>query len=387
VAFGEKFPKLASFYSLAKLASFFPRARLASFCLRAKLASFYPLAFLLLAGCDPTAPTRLVVATTWPIEERAELEKSFRSKSPNLPPIEWVSLAVGESLARTIERRGGVDLIVGGPSWELEKLSASGKLEAINPSDLISWQSIGRRKSRLGSFGNGRDPRNNPDWLAQGRSILQAQGWPKGYETLVRQAISGREREPETSPIQMVEGIALVRGGRHPKQAREWIAVLQEKGVVIPTDPQARFEASADSLLADLLGSALVDASRELRDAQAALTQFNHPARAEGSIGERPPWPPASVTRLRESPNGEALVETLLEQIAPERQVRDWLRESWSQPRTPIDGQLLKQIAGALDGRLAAEPRFRAWLRGEWTAWTRQLYRRVARLAGGYLPS
>ena len=43
--------------------------------------------------------------------------------------------------------------------------------------------------------------------------------------------------------------------------------------------------------------------------------------------------------------------------------------------------------AGAAEGRLAREPRFRAWLRGEWTAWTRQLYRRVARLAGGYVPS
>ena len=50
-------------------------------------------------------------------------------------------------------------------------------------------------------------------------------------------------------------------------------------------------------------------------------------------------------------------------------------------------GPCLAELAGAADGRLAREPRFRAWLRGEWTAWTRQLYRRVARLAGGYVPS
>ncbi len=45
---------------------------------------------------------------------------------------------------------------------------------------------------------------------------------------------------------------------------------------------------------------------------------------------------------------------------------------------------MLRELAQAEGGRLVREPRFRAWLRGEWTAWTQQLYRRVARLAGGY---
>jgi hypothetical protein len=48
---------------------------------------------------------------------------------------------------------------------------------------------------------------------------------------------------------------------------------------------------------------------------------------------------------------------------------------------------LMAEMAAAVDGRLAREPRFRAWLRSEWTAWHRQLYRRVARVAGGYVPS
>jgi hypothetical protein len=44
---------------------------------------------------------------------------------------------------------------------------------------------------------------------------------------------------------------------------------------------------------------------------------------------------------------------------------------------------LLAEIARACDGRIADEPRLRAWLRAEWTAWARQRYRRVARLAAG----
>jgi hypothetical protein len=93
------------------------------------------------------------------------------------------------------------------------------------------------------------------------------------------------------------------------------------------------------------------------------------------------------VEKLRERPNGEALVETLLEQVAPDPIARDWLRESWSRPKRSIDGEWLREIVEAADGRLVNDPRFRAWLRGEWTAWNRQLYRRVARLARGYVPS
>ena len=122
-------------------------------------------------------------------------------------------------------------------------------------------------------------------------------------------------------------------------------------------------------------------------DAGAALARHGHPPAAEGAIGERPPWPPASVTGLSTRPKGPALVDLLAEQIAPEPEARAWLRASWSGPTRAIDGALLAEIAGAAGGRLAREPRFRAWLRAEWTAWSRQLYRRVARVAGGYVPS
>jgi hypothetical protein len=187
--------------------------------------------------------------------------------------------------------------------------------------------------------------------------------------------------------VSVVEAISRPEGGSNPDLSRRFLAILESRGLVEPSPPDPTIEAMADDLLADLLGAALVDAREELRDADAALRRFGHPARAEAALGERPPWPPASVAKLQASPNGGPLLETLLDQVAPDPEARAWLLESWSRPRRAVDGVLLAELAGASEGRLAREPRFRAWLRGEWTAWTRQLYRRVARLAGGYVPS
>ena len=84
--------------------------------------------------------------------------------------------------------------------------------------------------------------------------------------------------------------------------------------------------------------------------------------------------------------DGAALVGVLAEQLAPDPDERRWLLASWGRAPRPIDGGLLDELAGAVGGRLAANARLRAWLRGEWTAWARQRYRRVARQAGAGAP-
>ena len=76
-----------------------------------------------------------------------------------------------------------------------------------------------------------------------------------------------------------------------------------------------------------------------------------------------------------------ALTQTLAREIAPEPAVRAWLVRSWLAPSRLTDDTLLIELAGASDGRLCREPRFRDWLRAEWTAWARQRYRRVLRTA------
>ena len=76
-----------------------------------------------------------------------------------------------------------------------------------------------------------------------------------------------------------------------------------------------------------------------------------------------------------------ALIETLAAEVAPEPPARAWLIRSWLAPPRVVDETLLAELTQAAEGRLCREPRFRAWLRAEWTAWARQRYRRVARWA------
>ncbi len=278
------------------------------------------------------------------------------------------------------------------------------------------------------------DFRHDPIALEWARGELAAGSWGEGYARLVKWADDPRRigrqagsalaafergkvamvpwvgipgRTPalrrgsilvseSAKPAEWVEGVALVRGGRDPALAQEFVRFLAGRGQAdspSPRDAAAKGDRDSDddspvaALLADLLGATLVDAQDELWGAWAKLAAAGHPARAERWLTEPPPWPPASVARLlKQGQEGAALLETLTVEIAPEADVRNWLLRSWLAPPRQLDGRLLAELAGALDGRLAREPRFRAWLRGEWTEWARQRYRRVARLAGGAAP-
>jgi hypothetical protein len=273
------------------------------------------------------------------------------------------------------------------------------------------------------------DFRHDPVALAWARGELAAGTWAEGYARLVRCAGDPRRigRQPGAAaaalergavamvpwvevpyapsprgflpvvqpekPIEWSEGVALVRGGRNPALAQEFVRFLAGRGQAESPSPRdAGGKGDPDSgddladapLLADLLGATLVDAQDELWAAWAKLKGAGDSARAERWLTEPPPWPPASVDKLlKRGEEGAALLETLTAEIVPEADVRNWLLRSWLAPARHLDGRLLAELAGALDGRVAREPRFRAWLRGEWTAWARQRYRRVARLAAG----
>ncbi|WP_342006443.1 hypothetical protein, partial [Citrobacter sedlakii] len=136
----------------------------------------------------------------------------------------------------------------------------------------------------------------------------------------------------------------------------------------------------ADAMLADLLGAALVDAREELIDAVDALDRAGYPQPFDAYLDAAPPWPPTSVDRLRQRPDSGPLLDALAREVAggdAGEAVR--LVDSWARPPRPIDGEWLRAWGGS---RIASEPRFRAWLRGEWTAWARQHYRRIAREVG-----
>jgi hypothetical protein len=175
--------------------------------------------------------------------------------------------------------------------------------------------------------------------------------------------------------------VAVVPSSPREADARRWQAAIGA------TD--FRPEDLSITLLAELLGATLVDAHEELTAALAALRKRDPAAMSslEAWLLEAPPWPPASIQELRRSDPDGALLDALAEQVAPGLEARYWLLQSWEQPGRPLDGAVLGEIARAADGRLARDERFRAWLRADWVAWSRQRYRRVARRAAEIVTS
>jgi hypothetical protein len=219
------------------------------------------------------------------------------------------------------------------------------------------------------------DPRVDPATRAWFAAQLRPPSWGERYAGLIR--LAGRcplpvGRRPGSA------GFARRRG-----EAAEAPPADPEPAPIAP-DP------AASALLADLLGATLVDAQDELLAAWAALGGVDaaSPSPALAWMTQPPPWPPASVERLitRGGDRGLAMAQDLAAQLTPDAELRFWLIQSWLRTPRPIDGSLLGELAHAVDGRLAREPRFRSWLRCEWTAWARQRYRRVARLAAAAVP-
>jgi hypothetical protein len=190
-------------------------------------------------------------------------------------------------------------------------------------------------------------------------------------------------------PCRWVEGAAVVRDAPHAALARIFMRFLAETQTMTtaaqddPADTDDETVAGARGLLADLLGATLVDAHDELCRAWDALERAGFAPKALEWMTEPPPWPPASVTKLQaqRDANAAGLMETLASEIAPAPSVRADLLRCWLTSARPIELSLLSELARAAEGRLCGEPRFRAWLKAEWTAWARQRYRRVARLA------
>jgi hypothetical protein len=184
-----------------------------------------------------------------------------------------------------------------------------------------------------------------------------------------------------------VEGAAIMRRAVHPEPARVFVRFLAEVRAMPPgaLEPSADGEAGPEvlALLGDLLGGTLVDAQDELWEAWRALELAGFPPQPLEWMMEPPPWPPASITKLQRHGDASAigLMEALAREIAPAPAIRADLMRSWLSPPRSIEMGSLFELAGLAQGRLYREPRFRSWLKAEWTAWARQRYRRVTRVA------
>ncbi|WP_165064204.1 hypothetical protein [Paludisphaera rhizosphaerae] len=387
---------------------------------------------VLFAGCadgrlsglaSPEDDDRFRIATSWPRPDRARLAKEFADwlvehrdeVNLNVGAIAWVETSENGPTARDLRSLAPPpDVLLGGPVAGYARLASEGRLESLGdgaprPFWVVSRSTpigLPEASNRLALA----DPREDAEALAWCLGRTDAEGWSRGYAGLLdlygstssdvgwrsgsarADLESGRADRTvgvlENSPFHYEEGAGVPRGARRSKAARAFLRFLVERqgarmGPELEGPNAAGATADVESLAADLLGATLVDAREELATAVAAVRKAGSPVWALERLTQPPPWPPASIEKLLErgGERGLALVETLMNQVAPDPGLRDWLARNWLKPRRDLDREVFAEIAGVDGGRLAREPRFRAWLRAEWTQWARQRYRWVARLA------
>jgi len=381
-----------------------------------------------IVSSEPSGRDVLRIATSWPRSEQKRLEEAFRHLTPAPGPVQliWIDLPPEAPLGRIIARFPPVDVLLGGPLTEYARLARSGKLEALqgegSPFWYVARRSLIARQGFLGELAEAPaldDPRVAPATLAWAAARLRADSWRQGYGSLVQlfghalhrpgwlggsalaanedgggwtpvpgsAPLSSKDAPLDARSILFEEGAAIRRGPRHGTAARAFLQFVAAQTMIQGGPESPPPDPDVSDLLADLLGATLVDAREELVLACSVMDRSAGaaPAQALLWLNEPPPWPPASVEKLqaRGGDSALAMVQDLAAQIAPDPEPRFWLVQSWLRPARPIDPSVLAELARAASGRLVHEPRFRAWLRGEWTAWARQRYRRVARLAAG----
>jgi hypothetical protein len=370
------------------------------------------IAMAVATGCGGPAQSGLLIATSWPLAARVRLQSDFQKwvvssrPDPGDEPVrlEWLSLAPGEDMALLPRRRTPPDVLLGAGANLLEQLARQDGLLPVKPPGSARWCVTRRAGSRSGELG---DPRRDTLSLAWALRELVPGRWPEGYARLVDAAgheprigwhagmEPGNRREPN-SPTSVdspwPEGAAILGSARDPVMAAEFLRFLIETRQaelapnVAVTDHAVAPE--LEPLVADLLGATLVDAQDELWAAWDALERAGSPGTARKRLNEPPAWPPASVEKYlkREGESAMSLIETLAGELSPRPAVRGWLIRSWLSPPRLVDETLLADMAHAAEGQLIHEPRFRSWLRAEWTASARQRYRRVAKLASTTQP-
>jgi hypothetical protein len=353
--------------------------------------------------------------------------------------IRWMRLAPGDDPARPRERLGAVDVILGGLSSSYQRLAEDGGL--ANPEvgtgplwivarrGAIGWAyepakiaTIGGAPPETWDLANlgawsGRiavgDPRIDSTTRSLASGLLR-EDWIVGYATLVRLAAGARRIEmggrsaiaaverdravvapavaaelPPDSALrwakavgdfEQVEGAGMIRGSAHPERSGAFLRFLASRpGRTAPVPPAGSWR--AEDLRDDMLGAVMVEAQDELWVARAALERAGWPKNRVEDLLKPPPWPPASIEKMKTKESANELLDTLAEQIAPDPYDRGWLIELWDREPGRVDGAFLEELATANGGRLGSNPRLRAWLREEWIAWARQNARRVTREA------
>jgi hypothetical protein len=365
-----------------------------------------------MTGCDLSSPRGVVVATSWPLAQRDRLQSELRKWQGPAGPgskhepirLEWLVVAPGDDREQLARRLDPPDVLLGGPDSVFERLARLERLIPVDSGNPARWCALAHPAGPPAVFG---DPRVDSLSLEWAMKQLDQGHWREGYAQLVELAgkqprIGGQagKRPPVRAANdrgvpavpRAVEGVGILALAREQVRAREFLRFLVETGqaepAAVPTDDDTAPDAEVESLVADLLGASLVDAQDELWTACSSLDRAGTAQSARNWLTEPPPWPPASIEKYlrREGENAMSLIETLAAELSPLPAARGWLVRSWLSPPRIVDLALLKEMAHLDLGALAREPRFRSWLRAEWTASARQRYRRVSRLAAKTQP-
>jgi hypothetical protein len=415
------------------------RVVIGSFLVRLLLALFA----CFWVGCAPVGEDEIVVATNWNARDCRDLETRFMrwSSAPaeafdQPTKIRWVRLAPGDDPALVADRLRSVDIVLGGLGSSYERLAAQGKLAGPEVTSDRVW--IIARRERVGAALNperstanvaaladalngdpgaginGRwaigDPRSDPTMRSLAEALLR-DNWARGYGNLIRLAAQSRrisaggvsslaaveqgrasqavavavdlrgtpwsfQQAPRT--IDRVQGAGMLKDSAHPERSAAFLRFVAGQTPQLPP-VFSKSSPPADDLRDELLGAALVESQDELWAAWIALERAGWPAKRVDDLLKSPPWPPASIEKMKAKESSTVLLDTLAEQIASDPYDRGWLLELWDRPNGRVDGAFLEELATANGGRLGTNPRLRTWLRGEWIAWTRQNGRRVAR--------
>jgi hypothetical protein len=371
-----------------------------------------------LSSCAGEDKERLTVATNLSESETDRIEAELDDPAIRLV---WMRVHEFDDPAALLDRGVGIDVVLGAPVESLQELQRLGRLELLHGATTslvyrraeIGW--LVRKTDTAQPSMKGvalDDPRRSSVALAALRTMLDQDGWGVSYRVVlsaaahrpmigvrpgeglarlvrgeVPAALTDSNRVPDgckfvpiVPPVTWEQGIGILRGTPHLDAARKLVAKLtQGRDSKNPSRSLDQLP-PPEALLPEFLGAVLVDAQPELIEAMTAVAAAGFEKQAERWIVP-PPWPPASIAKLKRSDASGALVESLAEQMVPDLKARVWLLESWKRTPRPIDGNLLRELTSAADGRLIAEPRFRAWLTVEWRSWARQCYRRVAREA------
>lgn len=354
----------------------------------------------------------------------AAYHRSLETKGEIPLALRFVTSAPGVEPPEMLERGWSTDVLLGGSAAGYERASDHDDLLTIAPNERRPWRVVGRDSvGEVASTGRSDrnvpelplldDPRRSAVSFASADAVLRSRGWGAGYRELMQSAgrpgplgvdqgdavakvVAGKTssaaalssassnqlRFTPTDPTTLwFDGVAVSKHSPRASAARRFVESLVEQGIA--TEPPRIKDEPERGLIADLLGAVLVEAQPELAEAFHAVSAASQTDKSKATawLEEPPPWPPASIQKLKASADGPALVESLAEQAVPDLAARVWLVESWEQAPRTVDRELLHEIATAAGGKLAAEPRFRAWLASEWSAWARQRFRRIAREA------